>query len=508
MVEVDAHGICVNVWATRDGSELGDRILGRQLSEVVGEDIYRSIQPVFRRVMESEKSEAFDHVSQEGSSERWFRFRLVPVLHSGGSGKRLIIQASDVTAWKQERDELQRKSETIQSLIQAGRSATSDTDITSVLDEFVSYAVKITGAESGGAGLNLPEVCGYVHYYDYKSEERYDYPWPLGTGIEGWLQNHIQPYVSNMPGDDALIPQNWVADFGMRNVLFAPVTDARRSVIGAVGVVNKLGFSGFSDEDAENVTGLAQIASVHVQNCLAFRKIERADRQLHQLSSRLLRAQDDERRHIAQDLHDLTGENLTALLMSLRRLRGLTPEKDQQRMDLLRDCYSLVEKTTDQVRTLSYVLYPPLLDEAGLAAAVPWYIGGFAERSGIRVELDMAEDLDRLPSDVEMTIFRTLQECLINIHRHSRCSVAKINLSRTGSRALLEVADNGRGMPEHFGGLAANGKAPLGVGIAGMRERVEQLGGQLEIASAPGIGTTVRVSLPAGGGTAGSDNGS
>jgi hypothetical protein len=112
---------------------------------------------------------------------------LVPVLRSDGGGQRLIIQASDVTTWKQERDELQRKSETIQALIQAGRSATADTDIDSV-DEFVLYAVKITGAESGGAGLNLSGVCSYVRYYDYKSEQRHDYPWPAGSDLEAWLQ--------------------------------------------------------------------------------------------------------------------------------------------------------------------------------------------------------------------------------------------------------------------------------------------------------------------------------
>jgi len=218
---------------------------------------------------------------------------------------------------------------------------------------------------------------------------------------------------------------------------------------------------------------------------------------MRQLSSRLLQAQDDEPRSIAQNLRDLTGENLTALLMSLRRLRGLTPERDQRRRVLLRDCFSLVEKTADEIRTLSYVLHPPLLDEAGLAAAVPWYTTGFAERSGTRVNLDMAEDFGRLPPNVEITLFRTLQECLQNI-RHSRCSVAKICLACSASRVLLEVADNGRGMPEHLGRHAINEKPPMGVGITGMRERVEKLNGQLEIESAAGKGTTVRVTLPTG----------
>jgi signal transduction histidine kinase len=499
VIELDSHGVCVNVWATRGGTELSARIRGRKISDVVGEEIFRSIQPVFQRVMETEQSEAFEHAFPDGSRERWFRFRLVPVFHSGGSTKSLIIQASDVTVWKQERDALRRKSDTIRALVQAGRSATADTDITTVLDEFVFYAMRVTGAQSGGAGLNLPGICSYFHHYDDISGKRHDYAWPLGTGIEGWLQKHVQPYLSNLPGSDALVPPAWLTDFDMRSVLFAPVVDGGRSVIGTIAVINKTDAGGFSPEDAENVTGLAQVASVHLQNCVAFRKIERAEHQLHQLSSRLLRAQDDERRHIAKNMHDLNGENLTALLMSLRRLRHLTPEKDQQRMPLVEDCFSLVEKITDQMRTLSYVLYPPLLDEAGLAAVVPWYTSGFAERSGIRVELDMPDDFGRMQTDVEVIMFRTLQECLINVHRHARCTATKISLARDGPWAVLEVADNGRGMPEHFRLQATNGHAPLGVGIAGMRERVEQLNGHIEIESAPGGGTTIRISLPADG---------
>jgi signal transduction histidine kinase len=495
---VDSHGVCVNVWATRGGAELSTRILGKKISEVVGEEIFRSIQPVFRRVMETEQSEAFEHAIPEGSRERWFRLRLVPVFHSGGSTKRLVIQASDVTSWKQERDELQRKSDTIRALVQAGRSATADTDITTVLDEFVFYAMKVTGAEAGGAGLNLPGASSYFHHYDDRSGKRHDHAWPLGTGIAGWIQNHVQPYVSNSPGADALIPPAWVTDFNLRNVLFAPIVDSGPSVIGTIAVMNKTDAGGFSPEDTENVTGLAQVASVHLQNCVAFQKIEHAEHRLHQLSTRLLRAQDDERRHMAKDMHDLTGESLTALLMSLRRLRHLTPEKDQQVMPLVDDCFSLVEKITNQMRTLSYVLYPPLLDEAGLAAAVPWYTTGFAERSGIRVELQMPEDFGRLHTDVEVIMFRTLQECLINVHRHAHCTLTEISLARDGPWAILEVADNGSGMPEHFRLQATNGQASLGVGIAGMRERVEQLNGHIEIASAPGRGTTIRISLPAG----------
>jgi signal transduction histidine kinase len=160
------------------------------------------------------------------------------------------------------------------------------------------------------------------------------------------------------------------------------------------------------------------------------------------------------------------------------------------------DSEALVKDMTTGIRTISYLLHPPLLDEAGLTSALRWYVEGLAARSEIRVDLEVPNNFDRLPKDLETAIFRVVQECLTNVHRHSGSPVAKIRLSRSADDVQLEVRDKGKGIPpEKLSEMASTG-AP-GVGIRGMRERIHQLGGSLEINSAgSGKGTVVLVTLP------------
>jgi signal transduction histidine kinase len=150
-----------------------------------------------------------------------------------------------------------------------------------------------------------------------------------------------------------------------------------------------------------------------------------------------------------------------------------------------------------EVRTLSYLLYPPFLDETGLLSALRWYAGGFAERSGINVNLDLPENFERLPLDTETALFRIVQESLINIHRHADSESAAIRLRRDGDVLALEIEDRGRGIQDASLTRIISGEG-AGVGIAGMRERIEELGGRLEITSSEN-GTTVRACLPLGG---------
>jgi signal transduction histidine kinase len=150
------------------------------------------------------------------------------------------------------------------------------------------------------------------------------------------------------------------------------------------------------------------------------------------------------------------------------------------------------------IRTLSYLLHPPFLDEAGLVAAIRWYAGGFATRSGISVDLDLPESFERLPRDTETALFRIVQESLINIHRHTPSETAAIRLRRDGETLVLEVEDKGQGIPSASLKEMVGGGGDVGVGIAGMSERLEELGGCLDITSSvDGVtGTTVRVRLP------------
>ena len=216
---------------------------------------------------------------------------------------------------------------------------------------------------------------------------------------------------------------------------------------------------------------------------------------VRELSGRLLRAQDEERRRIARDLHDSSGQILVAVQLNLTPLeekaRNLGPEFAAG----IRQSVELVAQLSKELRTVSYLLHPPLLDEAGLPCALRWYVEGFAERSKIGVQLEIASDLGRLPGDMEMTIFRIVQESLTNIHRHSGGEKATIVILRSADEVCLEIRDNGQGMPSSSNGRSSARSMRAGVGIQGMRERVKQLGGRFEIQSNEN-GTLVKASFP------------
>lgn len=225
----------------------------------------------------------------------------------------------------------------------------------------------------------------------------------------------------------------------------------------------------------------------------------RAEEELRQLSGRLLRLQDEERRRLARELHDSTAQNLASVAMNLSMLNDRAAALDPAAHKALAESLTLIEQCTREVRTLSYLLHPPMLDEVGLASALRSFASSFAQRSCIRIDLQIAHNFGRLPTEVETALFRIVQESLTNIHRHSGSPTAQIRLLRDASSVLLEVADQGKGAFVADLQKIPEGRTILGVGIAGMRERVAQLGGILEMVSSSS-GTTVKVTLPLAGG--------
>jgi len=218
-----------------------------------------------------------------------------------------------------------------------------------------------------------------------------------------------------------------------------------------------------------------------------------ANRSLRELSARLLQLQDDERRRIARELHDSVGQMLVALTMNLSAVR-LDVERLSKTANALADSENLVQEMSTEVRTISHLLHPPLLDEAGLLSALRWYVEGFVRRSKINVDLDLPDSFGRLPRESETAIFRVVQECLTNIHRHPGSPVGTIHLRRRDQEVLVEIEDKGKGIPAEKIQEMGTGGAP-GVGIRGMRERLRQLGGTLDVNSSKG-GTIIRVRLP------------
>ena len=212
-----------------------------------------------------------------------------------------------------------------------------------------------------------------------------------------------------------------------------------------------------------------------------------------ELAARFQRMQDDERKRIARELHDSVGQLLAAIGMNISIVQLQSHKLDAEGARAVSENAMLVEQVSREIRTISHLLHPPLLDVAGLVSALRWYVDGFSERSKIKVELDIPAEFGRLPDEVEIAIFRIVQECLTNIHRHSGSDSATIALAKENDSLTVQVKDNGKGIPkEKRRDLLESGRA--GIGFGGMRERLRQLHGSLDIQS-EGRGTTVIAKL-------------
>jgi len=222
--------------------------------------------------------------------------------------------------------------------------------------------------------------------------------------------------------------------------------------------------------------------------------LEVANGSLRDLSARLLKVRDEEQRRIARHLHDSTGQTLAVLTMNLHRLEREAQKLSASVAKTAAESAALAKEVSDSVRTVSYLLHPPLLDEAGLKSALAWYAQGFEERSGIKVHLEMPSDFARQPCDLETAVFRIVQECLTNIHRHSASPTADIRICQFAGGLALEVKDHGQGISAEMLSKISSVGLP-GVGLRGMRERVIALGGGFEILS-EGKGTTVKAAIP------------
>jgi two-component system, NarL family, sensor kinase len=223
--------------------------------------------------------------------------------------------------------------------------------------------------------------------------------------------------------------------------------------------------------------------------------LERAA-ELEILSQRLLQVQDQERRKIARDLHDSTGQTLTALKISISFLQESCKDNAGS-LAIVDEVEKLADQAISEIRTMAYLLHPPLLDEVGFVCAAEWYIEGFAKRSGIAVKANIASSGERLPSKMEIALFRVLQETLTNIHRHSGASEASVNFHCGRDFVVLEVRDFGKGITQERLRLLSGMSAETGIGLAGMRERLHELKGKLEIES-DGKGTRLRATVPLG----------
>jgi signal transduction histidine kinase len=284
-------------------------------------------------------------------------------------------------------------------------------------------------------------------------------------------------------------------------VNIAPLKDDRGEITGAINCFYDVTERKKAEETlrtsvAERIQAERALRENELRLCVANEQLEfevkKRTASLRHLSAKLMRSQDEEHRRIARNLHDSLGQYLTGIKLNLESLsRSDGSNKDE----VLSSALELIERSLAETRTLSCLLHPPLLDEVGFASAARWYTDEFAKRSGIKVELELPEGIDRLPELVGIALFRILQESLTNVHRHSGSASVEVRLRVSNDEAVLTVRDFGRGVPaELIQGSQTNGEH-FGVGLSGMRERINDLGGTFEIQSG-GNGTVISVSIP------------
>jgi PAS domain S-box-containing protein len=275
----------------------------------------------------------------------------------------------------------------------------------------------------------------------------------------------------------------------------APIRDTTGKIVGVVMVFHDVVEQRRADTALRESNRLLNEARNHLEKRVEERtaELKTANDNLRDLSSRLLQLQDDERRRLARDLHDSVGQILAALSMNISIVQAQSDKLDPYGVRAVSENAHLVQQVSTEIRTISHLLHPPLFEELGLIPALRWYVDGFSERSKIKVDLEVPSDFDRLPTETELAIFRIIQECLTNIHRHSGSATAQINIRHEDGHLVVKIVDHGKGIPnEKRLELTTSGRS--GVGFSGMRERLRHLGGTLQINS-DGDGTVIKAIL-------------
>ncbi len=450
LFELDADGRFLGMWSSRQSLKTGRQMdfIGRHAMEVLGEDVFLPFSELFHRVIATRQRDGIEVPVELEGGRRWFYARVLPVARRSGKPPSVSLLTHDITTQKKTEDQL-RKSEALltqaEQLVNMG-SWEVDVNLRTVLCSDNLY--RLLGLDYRGSEMDFQEFARKLHPEDAVKSRR-----DMQAAIaEGKPFEHDLRYLSPEGGQRNLHARGF------------PLRDSEGHVVRVVGVT-------------EDVTDRLRV-----------------EERLKGVSDQLLTLRDEEQRRMSRDLHETVSQEMAALKMALARVGETLPKRNTVGRRFLQSAREFANAVIQQIRTVSYLLHPALLDEAGLGSALRWYASGFTERSGIEVKVNIREDFGRLPKEAEVALFRVVQEALTNVHRHSKSRSAAIRMARTERKVSLEVKDRGKGMARPSAATGWN--SPLGIGIAGMRERVQQLGGIFEIKGRPGAGTTVCVELP------------
>ncbi len=449
-IMTDPDGRIGAIWNSQGAAErfFSRALLGYGLSAVIHPQLMAQIGDLARRTAILRLREELECQVNLSGKQRWFAVGAIPLDRFGSETGALCLVARDVTHWKQAVEGLVEREALLARAEQVANFGSWEMDLKTNQVTLSPQLMKIYEIASE-KDWSVDMFWARIHAGDRERVRRF-----VGKSIAGG-----KPF-----------------EFTARYC--APNGRVRMHLGHTLPLPNK-------DGHVDRAIGVIQDITEHA----------RSHQELRRLSHQLLNEQDSQRRLLARELHESAGQSLAALKMTLGRLREALPDRASLAASLLQSAVVLADGAVREVRTVSYLLHPPLLDDAGLGPALRWYAKGFSERSGIRTIVKIPDPFSRYRQEIETTIFRVVQEALTNVHRYSGSPSAEVRVSQEDSQLRVEVQDRGCGLAAPAAG--SRRRSELGVGISGMRERVQQLNGIFEIDSVPGESTTVRVLLPA-----------
>lgn len=456
-----------------------ETVVGRSVYDFIAPEDVNRFRAFNEKICQGERgSLAFDLIGLRGT-RRHVEAHAVPLRQSDGSVVALSI-THDVT----DRTEVDRSNGLLAAIV----DSSADAIISKNLDGFITSWNK--GAERI-FGYSADEAVGR-HITLIIPKDRLGEETEILSRIRrGERIDHFETIRRRKNGE-----------FLNASVTISPVKDGWGRVVGASKVARDITEQTRAKEALRESEAKLRDLSERLESEVRARTRQLEDRnldvvqqseQLRELSGRLLNTQDEERRHIARELHDSAGQTLAVLAMNLSSLIESARREAPELVQSAEEAEELVQQLTKDIRTTSYLLHPPLLEENGLPAALSWFIRGLTERSGLDITFNISEEFGRLPHEMELVVFRLIQECLANIHRHSGSATAAIHVIREPDRVLVEVKDQGHGMSAER--LAEIQSAGAGLGIRGIRERLRHFNGEMIIHSSS-AGTTVLATIP------------